>query len=87
MTLGFLGLGVMGQAMALNLARAGTRLVVWNRSPERSAPLAAAGARVAATVAEVFPGRHAAESTCREDGRETPELGDDHENSPARAST
>ncbi len=54
MTVGFLGLGVMGQPMALNLARAGTPLVVWNRSPERCPPLAAAGARVAATVAEVF---------------------------------
>lgn len=31
--LGFIGLGVMGRPMALNLARAGTDLVVWNRSP------------------------------------------------------
>ncbi|MGY5050009.1 NAD(P)-dependent oxidoreductase [Streptomyces sp. 900105755] len=51
---GFVGLGVMGQPMALNLARAGTPLVVWNRTPERAEPLRAAGARVAATVAEVF---------------------------------
>lgn len=51
---GFIGLGIMGQPMALNLARAGTRLVVWNRSPERCAPLRAAGAGVAASVAEVF---------------------------------
>ena len=29
MTTGFLGLGVMGQPMALHLARAGTPLVVW----------------------------------------------------------
>ncbi len=54
MTVGFVGLGVMGQPMALNLARAGTPLIVWNRSPERCVPLAAAGARVATTVAEVF---------------------------------
>ncbi|SOD92609.1 3-hydroxyisobutyrate dehydrogenase [Caenispirillum bisanense] len=54
MEVGFIGLGVMGQPMALNLARAGTPLVVWNRSPEKCAPLKAAGAAVAATVAEVF---------------------------------
>nr|WP_225448182.1 NAD(P)-dependent oxidoreductase [Streptacidiphilus sp. P02-A3a] len=51
---GFLGLGVMGQPMALNLARAGTPLVVWNRTPARSEPLRAAGALVAAEPAEVF---------------------------------
>ncbi|MFD5405458.1 NAD(P)-dependent oxidoreductase [Streptomyces griseorubiginosus] len=51
---GFVGLGVMGQPMALNLARAGTPLVVWNRSPARCAPLRAAGAEVAASPAEVF---------------------------------
>lgn len=44
----------MGQPMALNLARAGTPLVVWNRSAGRALPLRAAGARVAATAAEVF---------------------------------
>lgn len=51
---GFVGLGVMGQPMALNLARAGTPLVVWNRTPGRCEPLAAAGAEVAADPAEVF---------------------------------
>ncbi|WP_436987754.1 NAD(P)-dependent oxidoreductase [Streptomyces sp. enrichment culture] len=54
MDVGFIGLGVMGQPMALNLARAGTRLVVWNRTPERCAPLRAAGAEVAASAAEVL---------------------------------
>ena len=51
---GFIGLGVMGQPMALNLARAGTPLVAWNRSPEKCEPLRAAGARVATTASEVF---------------------------------
>jgi 3-hydroxyisobutyrate dehydrogenase len=51
---GFLGLGVMGQPMALNLARAGTPLVVWNRTPQRCAPLREAGATVATSPAEVF---------------------------------
>jgi 3-hydroxyisobutyrate dehydrogenase len=44
----------MGQPMALNLARSGRPLVVWNRSPHRTEPLREAGARVAATAAEVF---------------------------------
>lgn len=54
MRVGFVGLGVMGRPMALNLARAGIPLVLWNRTPERCAPLRAAGADVAASPAEVF---------------------------------
>lgn len=45
--IGFVGLGLLGQAMALRLAQRGFALVVWNREPERSAALAAAGAVVA----------------------------------------
>lgn len=52
--MGFVGLGVMGQPMALNLARAGTELIVWNRTPDRAGPLRQAGATVAGDVAEVF---------------------------------
>jgi len=52
--LGFIGLGVMGQPMALNLARAGTPLVVWNRSPARAEPLREAGAQVADSPAQVL---------------------------------
>jgi len=52
--LGFIGLGVMGEPMALNLAKAGTPLLVWNRSPAKSRILAAAGAAVAKDAAEVF---------------------------------
>jgi 3-hydroxyisobutyrate dehydrogenase len=51
---GFIGLGVMGQPMALRLARAGTSLVVWNRTAARCEPLREAGASVAADPAEVF---------------------------------
>ncbi|PWI12902.1 2-hydroxy-3-oxopropionate reductase [Streptomyces sp. Act143] len=54
MYVGFVGLGVMGRPMALNLARAGTPLVVWNRTPHRCDPVRAAGAEVAASPAEVF---------------------------------
>ncbi|SCB29066.1 NAD(P)-dependent oxidoreductase [Rhizobium multihospitium] len=52
--IGFVGLGVMGQPMALNLAKAGTKLVVWNRSSAAADPLREAGAAVAASVEEVF---------------------------------
>jgi 3-hydroxyisobutyrate dehydrogenase len=54
MDIGFIGLGVMGQPMALNLALSGVQLVVWNRSPGRTEALRAAGARVAASGAEVL---------------------------------
>jgi 3-hydroxyisobutyrate dehydrogenase len=54
MTLGFIGIGVMGEPMALNLLRAGAQLMVWNRSSERCEALRAAGARVAASVDDVF---------------------------------
>ncbi|MBF9072112.1 NAD(P)-dependent oxidoreductase [Streptacidiphilus fuscans] len=59
---GFVGLGVMGLPMALNLARSGTPLVVWNRTAARAEPLRTAGAEgaaegaveVAADPTEVF---------------------------------
>ena len=40
--------------MALNLARAGTALVVWSRASDKCEPLRAAGAKVAKKAAEVF---------------------------------
>lgn len=54
MEIGFVGLGTMGEPMALNLARAGTPLVVWNRTPARTVAVHAAGAAVAADPGEVF---------------------------------
>lgn len=54
MDIGFIGLGVMGQPMAINLARAGTPLVVWSRTADKTAPLRQAGAKVAATPEELF---------------------------------
>jgi 3-hydroxyisobutyrate dehydrogenase len=51
MVVGFLGLGVMGRPMAANLAKAGTELVVWTRSPETPSP---PGAIRAANPAAVF---------------------------------
>lgn len=51
---GFIGLGVMGQPMALNLARSGARPVVWNRSPQRTEPVVSAGGRRASAPDGVF---------------------------------
>jgi len=42
-----LGIGIMGSAMARNLAAAGLRTIVWDRSSEATAPLADIGALVA----------------------------------------
>ena len=51
---GFIGLGTMGEPMALNLAKAGVPLLVWNRSPAKYRLLAEAGATVAKDAADVF---------------------------------
>lgn len=51
--IGFLGLGIMGRAMAANLLAAGYQLTVWNRTPEACGPLVALGARQARTPQEV----------------------------------
>jgi len=54
--LGFVGLGLMGGPMALNVARSGAPLLVWNRTRGKDAELTAAGARVASDPDEVFDG-------------------------------
>jgi hypothetical protein len=46
-TIAFLGLGAMGSRMALNLAKAGFAVTVWNRDPARAEALGLAGARIA----------------------------------------
>ena len=51
--LGFVGVGRMGGPMASRLLDAGHELVVFDTSPDATAPLAARGARVAASTAEV----------------------------------
>lgn len=51
--IGFIGLGIMGGGMARNLLKAGFELTVWNRSPERIAPLVVAGAHPADSPAGV----------------------------------
>lgn len=57
MKVGFVGLGMQGKYMAINLAAAGYDLMVYDTRPEPLAELAAAGARIATSNAEV--GRHA----------------------------
>src|SRR5689334_15565102 len=51
---GFIGLGAMGEPMALNLIRAGTPLVVSNRSREKCRSLVEAGGEVAESVESVL---------------------------------
>ncbi|GEM46989.1 NAD(P)-dependent oxidoreductase [Deinococcus cellulosilyticus] len=52
--MGFIGLGHMGEPMALNLVRAGLPLLVWNRTPAKAQILETAGATVADSPADVF---------------------------------
>jgi 3-hydroxyisobutyrate dehydrogenase-like beta-hydroxyacid dehydrogenase len=56
MNIGFIGLGSMGCAMALNVLKAGHSVRVWNRSSGAAKSLAAAGATVVDTAAEAFAG-------------------------------
>jgi 3-hydroxyisobutyrate dehydrogenase-like beta-hydroxyacid dehydrogenase len=56
MDIGFIGLGEMGSAIVANLLKAGHRVRVWNRTPERAQRLAAAGAQVVAAPADAFAG-------------------------------
>jgi len=50
---GFLGLGIMGQAMAANLLKAGFDVTVWNRTAEKCESLIRNGATHGANPAEV----------------------------------
>lgn len=53
MKVGFVGLGVMGRPMAGHLLAAGFDVAVWARRAEAAAPLAAAGATICASPAEL----------------------------------
>jgi len=52
-TIGFIGLGIMGRPMALNLLRAGYSLVVHNRTRAKEEELVSKGARAAGSPREV----------------------------------
>lgn len=64
-SLGFIGLGLMGQPMVLRLLDQGYSVTVWNRERERIEPALAKGAREAADprtvaeAAEIVASRHA----------------------------
>ncbi len=51
-----LGTGLMGAPMARNLLRAGHKVTVWNRSPEKAEALAADGAVIATSAADAVAG-------------------------------
>jgi len=51
--IGLIGLGLMGRPMGMNLLKAGHKLTVWNRTPERAKELVAGGAALAKTPHEV----------------------------------
>lgn len=53
MTIGFIGLGIMGKPMAKNLIRAGHTLLVYDINKESVEDVCAAGATAAASIAEL----------------------------------
>ncbi|MBV7481847.1 NAD(P)-dependent oxidoreductase [Bordetella sp. BOR01] len=57
-TLGFVGIGRMGAPMAARLLQAGYDLTIYDTNPQATAPLAAAGARIAASPREVADAAH-----------------------------
>jgi 3-hydroxyisobutyrate dehydrogenase-like beta-hydroxyacid dehydrogenase len=75
--IGFIGLGIMGTPMAANLIKAGFRLTVWNRTPEKCVPLTELGAVQAPSPRQVVEASDvtiamladpaAAEAVCRGD--------------------
>jgi 3-hydroxyisobutyrate dehydrogenase-like beta-hydroxyacid dehydrogenase len=52
MNVGFVGLGKMGQRMTRRILGGGHDLIVYNRTKEKTADLAAAGATLASTIAD-----------------------------------
>lgn len=53
MNVGFIGLGIMGRPMAINVARGGHQLHLWGRRPASLEPLAQFGARAHLSAADV----------------------------------
>lgn len=56
MRVGFVGLGIMGSPMAVNLVKAGHDVVGYNRNPAKSEALVAAGGRAGANIADTVRG-------------------------------
>ena len=51
--IGFIGIGLMGKGMSLNLVKAGYPVTVWNRTESKTKPLVDAGAKLAKSPKEV----------------------------------
>jgi len=62
-----LGLGIMGRAIGERLCDRGVSLTVWNRTFDKTAPLAARGARAANTPEDAVAGVHIV-ALCLRDG-------------------
>ena len=52
LTLGFLGIGIMGTAMVHNLLKSGYDVTVWNRSPDKCQSLVDSGARYTSLITD-----------------------------------
>ena len=68
MKVGFIGLGRMGEAIALRLLEAGHELTVYNRTAAKAKALAEAGATVVDTPAGAAPGRDVVFTCLADDG-------------------
>jgi 3-hydroxyisobutyrate dehydrogenase len=55
-TVGYIGMGIMGSAMAANLLKAGFDVTVWNRTTSKCDPLKTQGAKVADSPADMAQG-------------------------------
>ncbi len=53
MRIGFIGLGLMGTPLVLNLRKAGFDVAVWNRTPEKATAAVDAGATRAQSIADL----------------------------------
>lgn len=67
MKIGFIGLGRMGCPIAARFLAAGHPLAVFNRSPDKTGELAAAGARVAISIEDVCAGQDVVVSMLSDD--------------------
>jgi 3-hydroxyisobutyrate dehydrogenase-like beta-hydroxyacid dehydrogenase len=68
MNVGVIGLGNMGGSIARNLIQAGHSVTVYNRTPSRSDPFRALGARIAGTPVEAAAGVEAVITMLADDG-------------------
>ncbi|HKC04073.1 MAG TPA: NAD(P)-dependent oxidoreductase [Sphingomicrobium sp.] len=75
MQIGFIGLGHMGSGMAASLIRAGHEVTVYNRTRAKAEPLAALGAKVAASIADACGGQAVVTMLANDEAAESVTLG------------